>query len=193
MPTPSAKVIAVVRGGQPNPKELSGLAGTIRYLPIDGEPGSDTTVQAVYCLWPKDLRNVTLTWADAAYLVDERRQWGDGEHGGVTRVSFLQAASGLTRQEFGDHWRDVHTPLARQHHPTLWRYVQNVVVDVLTPGAPEVDGIAELSFRSVSDLRDRMYASEEGRQAVGADVRTFIDVKAGWRVLCQEDSNSNTF
>jgi hypothetical protein len=66
------------------------------------------------------------------------------------------------------------------------RYIQNVVVEPLTPGAPDIDGIAELSFRSEADRQERMYDSPEGQKIIGADVRQFIDVPRGWRILGRE-------
>jgi hypothetical protein len=72
------------------------------------------------------------------------------------------------------------------HHPALWRYVQNVVVEPITPDAPEIDGIAELRFRSVADLRERFYDSDDGRRIVAADVAKFLDRGAGWRLLARE-------
>ena len=123
------------------------------------------------------------------YRVEERPRWDDAAERqgppveGVTRISFVRRRPGLTRRQFADHWTNVHTPLARRHHPALWRYVQNVVVAPLTAGAPEVDGIAELGFRSIDDMTARMYDSPEGTEIIRADVRRFIDTGAGWRVL----------
>ena len=119
-----------------------------------------------------------------AYRVDERVQW-EGARPAVTRISFVTRARGLSHEEFAHHWTQVHAPLARRHHPGICRYVQNVVVHKLTPGAPDVDGIAELGFASVHDFRERMYDSPEGKEIVAADVREFIDVAAGWRMLAR--------
>lgn len=148
-----------------------------------------------------------------AHLVDERvqwdyeRTWPDGDPSpGVKRISFLRRLPGLSRAEFGEHWATVHAPLARRHHPTLWRYVQNVVLEDLTlgtgdvPGGPgepggtgdvpggtgDVDGVVELSFRSQADLDERLYDSDEGARIIGQDVRSFIDVAAGWRLVTTE-------
>ncbi len=128
-----------------------------------------------------------------AYVVEEHvridydRDWPDGtESPGVRRISFVRAAPGLTRAEMARHWGEVHWPIAQVHHPALWRYVQNVVVEPVTTDAPEVDGIAELHFRSIADLRDRFYDSDEGLRIVAEDVRQFLDRGAGWRVLARE-------
>ena len=149
---------------------------------------------------PPDVAEVVLAWADdvarldvdaltggrpaTGYHVEERPQWDHGPPAeGVTRISFVRRRPDLTRRQFADHWTNVHSPLARRHHPALWRYVQNVVVAPLTPGAPEVDGIAELGFRSIEDMSARMYDSPEGAAIIRADVDRFIDAGAGWRVL----------
>ena len=38
----------------------------------------------------------------------------------------------------------------------------------------------------MTDLQERMYDSDDGRRIVGEDVRKFIDVETGWRVLTTE-------
>jgi uncharacterized protein (TIGR02118 family) len=189
------KVIAVVRCGT-GPQPGASVAGPHReayFRPTPGEPGADSTVDAVWMWWLDDFRNLELGAFSAAYLVDERPQWGVHQRQGVTRLSFLQAVPELTRTQFGQHWRDVHAPLARRHHPNVVRYTQNLVVEALTPETPPVDGIAELTFLSVADMRARRYDSEEGRRVVGDDVRRFIDVSAGWRVLVTEQVDGNAF
>lgn len=121
-----------------------------------------------------------------AYLVEERRQWDEYPAPPVNRISFVHRNEQLTREEFAAHWSDVHTPLAREHHPGVCRYIQNVVIEPLTANASDIDGIAELSFRSESDLRERMYDSPEGKEIISADVRTFLDAPKGWRMLARE-------
>src|SRR5262249_4071582 len=129
---------------------------------------------------PPDLTAVVMVWCDDAptsaelaswftpridaYLVDERiripegQTWPDGvESPGVGRLSSARALPGLSRDEMAQHWGTSHWPIARVHHPALCRYIQNVVVDAVTPDAPALDGIAELRFRSISDLRTRFY------------------------------------
>jgi uncharacterized protein (TIGR02118 family) len=143
--------------------------------------GRDDTVRAV-AMW----RSGAAPALDGieAYRVDERVQW---DSGGATaaRISFVRRAARLTHDEFADHWTNVHAPLARVHHPGICRYVQHVVVEPLTPDAPEVDGIAELGFASIEDFRERMYDSAEGRAVIATDVRAFLDVGAGWRMLAR--------
>jgi uncharacterized protein (TIGR02118 family) len=127
------------------------------------------------------------------YAVEERvqwdyeRTWPDGAATpGIKQISFLKRLAGTSRAEFAEHWTQVHTRLARKHHPTIWRYVQNVVIEKSSPDAPDLDGIAELSFRTIGDWRDRKYDSEAGRQIIAADVKTFIEVSSLWHRITKE-------
>jgi uncharacterized protein (TIGR02118 family) len=168
-------VIAAVLGAIPDTADVV-------YVPIEeGVSGRDEEVAAIAVFLRDDVPRLD---GLEAYRVDQRVQW---DRGGATvaRISFVRRAPGLTREEFARHWMEVHAPLARRHHPGICRYVQNVVVETLTPGAPEVDGIAELGFATLDDFRERMYDSPEGREIIAADVRTFLDVGAGWRMLAR--------
>jgi uncharacterized protein (TIGR02118 family) len=129
-----------------------------------------------------------------AWLVEERPQWDGAERPlagrpvpGHKQVTFLRRAPALDHEEFARHWAAEHAPLARKHHPALWRYRQNVVVDTLLPGTPgDVDGVAELGMRLRQDFRDRMYDSDEGRAIIGNDVRRFLDLRSSWRLMTRE-------
>jgi uncharacterized protein (TIGR02118 family) len=155
------KVIAALLGAIPDDADEL-------YLPIgEGATGRPEDVSAIAVM-----RRDELLPADAeAYL--------------VTRIAFVRRAAGLTRDEFADHWTNVHAPLARRHHPVLVRYVQNVVVENISPGAPDVDGIAELGFRALKDVHQRMYDSPAGAEIIRRDIQRFLDVPGGWRVLAQ--------
>jgi uncharacterized protein (TIGR02118 family) len=197
-----SKVICVVHDTAPRAAQLDAIPARALSLhvpdPVEAAEHPDD-VRAVVMAWSARLptSGEVQTWfADArvdAYLVDERvriddhRDWPPGEESpGIGRISFVRALPGLGRAEMARHWGEVHWPIARVHHPALWRYVQNVVVEPITPDAPEVDGIAELRFRSVADLRERFYDSEEGKRIVADDVVTFLDRGAGWRLLARE-------
>ena len=66
-----------------------------------------------------------------------------------------------------------HVPLALAHHPTLRRYVVNVV-DGMRGDVPEVDSIGELWFDSLADYRERLYDSPSGREIIERDVARFL-------------------
>ena len=150
------------------------------YLPVgEGVTGRTERITGI-----EILRHDDELPADAeAYAVDERFQWDKGGDT-VTRISFVRRAPHLTHEEFVDHWTNVHAPLARKHHPVV-RYVQNIVVDKLTPDAPDVDGIAELGYRTLHEVHHRNYDSPAGAAIIRRDIQRFLDVPAGWRMLAK--------
>ena len=66
-----------------------------------------------------------------------------------------------------------HVPLALRHHPTMRRYVVNLVERTL-PGAAEIDSVGELSFDSLEDFQERLYDSPAGRAVIERDVAGFM-------------------
>ncbi|MEQ8860901.1 MAG: EthD domain-containing protein [Pseudomonadales bacterium] len=87
----------------------------------------------------------------------------------------------LSRAEADGHWRDVHGPLALEHHAAMTHYLQLAVLDVLS-GTP-YDGFALCGFGSVDDLRERFFTTAESRGVIQADVRRFADVERSPRRL----------
>lgn len=197
------KIIAVVRNGPlpMGPPDIPGLTKYSVHYPLgDTSEKSEAiaNLSGVAMAWLDDHEKVNpASWFPSATVVgysvkesvkiDYQRTWPDTVPSpGVRRISFLNAAAGLTRAEMATHWNEVHWPIARKHHQTLWRYVQNVVINPLTKDAPEVDAIAELHFRNESDLNERFYDSEKGQTIVANDVNNFLDRESGWRILAQE-------
>ena len=85
---------------------------------------------------------------------DYDRDWPDGARStGVKMIMPLRRADGLSKEQFADHWLRVHAPLALEHVPGIWRYVTNVVIEPVSPDAPEIDGIVEVHRRSEADLK----------------------------------------
>jgi hypothetical protein len=66
-----------------------------------------------------------------------------------------------------------HVPLALRHHPTLRRYVVNIVESTRGP-APPLDSIGELCIDSLADYRERLYDSPDGQQIIARDVAGFL-------------------
>ena len=73
------------------------------------------------------------------------------------------------------HWRDVHGPLALEHHKYMSHYTQLSVVGNLT--GLVLDGFALCGFESLDDLRNRFYSGPESPEIIAADVRRFADLK----------------
>ena len=94
----------------------------------------------------------------------------------IKSISLLTRKPGISREEFVQHWTQVHAPLAHKV-PGVRRYVLSLIqqeptrADVPTQEV-QADGIAELWYDDVESWR-AAYASPEGR-ALHADGATFI-------------------
>lgn len=208
VPERPQKFVLVVTGGEFDatlPHRLvdyaAGLEGRSRiHVAVPVEPGdgaeesSDPAPSAIV-EWFAPVPPEPEAWARALglaghevqrYPVWEALRWQrpgvDRSQGtGVSHICLVGRASGLTVQQFEEHWTSVHRPLAQKHHIGMEVYVQNVVSpDPGSPGggtdgmAGGIDGIAELRFPSVVALRERFYDSEEGRTIIAADVGKFV-------------------
>jgi hypothetical protein len=92
----------------------------------------------------------------------------------VAKLVFLcRRRPELTHEEYVDRLLHAHVPLALRHHPTLRRYVVNVVDGTRGP-VPPLDSIGELWFDTLEDYRSRLYDSPEGQRAIGDDVARFL-------------------
>jgi hypothetical protein len=92
----------------------------------------------------------------------------------------------LTHTEADTHWRDVHAPLALEHHGFMSHYVQLSVVNVINGLA--LDGIALCGFDSVEDLRERFYTTPVSRDVIARDIATFADTRTSPRRLIARPS-----
>ncbi len=86
-----------------------------------------------------------------------------------------------THEQADAHWRDVHAPLALEHHGFMSHYTQLSVVHVIS-GAP-FDGFALCGFETIEDLRNRFYSTPEGPKVIAADVQNFADIENSPRRL----------
>jgi uncharacterized protein (TIGR02118 family) len=91
----------------------------------------------------------------------------------VKLVFLCRRRPDLSHAEYVERLLGGHVPLALRHHPTLGRYVVNVV-DANPPGAPELDSIGELCFDALDDFRTRLYDSPEGEAIIQRDVAGFM-------------------
>jgi uncharacterized protein (TIGR02118 family) len=193
------KIIIAVHG--PLDDMVPDVPGLVAYSVHRSHPDEPTQQPAdiggVAMVWVDDDGRIDpASWFDTpvdAYLVDERvqidwtRDWPDGTPTpAIEQIPFVRKLPELTRAQFAAHWSDKHTLLVPIHHPGVARYVQNVVVERLTPEAPEFDGVAQLYFRTAHDLHERYYDSDEGQKVVFEDVARFLDRGNGWRMIAQE-------
>lgn len=74
---------------------------------------------------------------------------------GVLTVATLHRPAGLGEAEWLHNWHEVQSPESGRLQPRK-RYVRNRVVQALTPGAPEVDGIVEEAWASPEVVADPM-------------------------------------
>lgn len=87
---------------------------------------------------------------------------------------FCRRRPDITHEQYAQRVLHGHVPLALRHHPTMRHYVVNIVDSVLTPDAPEIDSVAELSFDTLEDFRERLYDSPEGEKIIHEDVVGFM-------------------
>jgi hypothetical protein len=118
------------------------------------------------------------------YRVDERVQRDNerstmpGERSpGEKLLAPLRRAPGLTHEQFVEHWLGTHSPLALQHVLGMWRYVTNVVLEPVTPRAPEIDGIVEVHY-----LDKRRFASPESEAIMQDDTSRLLIKPAPYTV-----------
>lgn len=95
-------------------------------------------------------------------------------------VFFCRRRADLGHEAYAERLLRGHVPIALRHHPSMRRYVVNVVDRVVVPGSAAWDSIGELSFDSLRDYRERLYDSPEGREIVGRDVAGFLAAADAW-------------
>ncbi len=84
-------------------------------------------------------------------------------------------------QQCDAHWRDVHAPLALEHHIHMTHYAQLSVVHKIS--GPDIDGFALCGFASTEDLRERFYTTPESVEIIQKDVLSFAHTKNSPRRL----------
>ena len=90
----------------------------------------------------------------------------------VKRFVILRRKPGMSRQQFRDHWRNVHGPLIAKL-PGLIKYVQyHVRSELLDEEDDPIDGIAELWFAS-EEAQKQAYATPEYEAVVRDEPHLF--------------------
>ena len=115
------------------------------------------------------------------------RDWPAGAASpGLVQVSFMREPESMDASGAAAYWVEHHAPLAVRVHVGLWRYAQNVLDEAITVGAPGWYGVAELHFASWADFETKFYDSDDGRDAIFADVARFLDVRRSTSALMTE-------
>ncbi len=121
-------------------------------------------VRAVVSVWDAEPGPVAGVLATAAttvhgWRVDERRRldppeaWDGSRADALSNVAILRRPDELAYEEWLRRWMVEHTPVAIRTQATFG-YVQNVVLEAVTAGAPRVDALVEELFPSagVTDM-----------------------------------------
>jgi uncharacterized protein (TIGR02118 family) len=98
----------------------------------------------------------------------------------VKLIFLCRRKHSVTHARYVELLLDGHVPIALRHHPTLRKYVVNIVE--AAPAHAPLDSIGELYFDTLADFRERLYDSPEGRRVVEADVAGFMGQAAAYVV-----------
>lgn len=91
----------------------------------------------------------------------------------VKLIFFCRRRADVTHEQYAGLLLRGHVPIALRHHPSMRKYVVNIV-ERSPAGEAELDSIGELWFDTLDDFRDRLYDSAEGEQIVHRDVARFM-------------------
>jgi uncharacterized protein (TIGR02118 family) len=106
----------------------------------------------------------------------------------VKLITIVKRKSGITRNEFIQHWQQVHARMAIEDK-SFWnrvrKYVQNYVTSADGQHAAW-DGVVELWFDSQGEL-DAAFAGQETKNGLIADLDNFIDQASMISVVTEEN------
>jgi hypothetical protein len=119
-------------------------------------PAFPEPIGAVVSVWDADPAGVATAIGTVAatvhgWRVDERRRldppeaWDGSRADALANVAVLRRPDDLDHEEWLRRWMVEHTPVAIRTQATFG-YVQNVVLEPLTPDAPRVDALVEELF-----------------------------------------------
>jgi len=105
------------------------------------------------------------------------RTWPDGVRSpGILTVATFEQLPGTDFEEWLAFWHGHQSPMSEAVQPRC-RYVRNLVVRALEPGAPPWRGIVEEAWPSAAHVTDPMlfYCSGGDPEVMAANVRTMLD------------------
>jgi EthD domain-containing protein len=96
---------------------------------------------------------------------------------------FMGRKDGLSRQEFFDHYLQVHTLLGMRVHRMMHGYTVNLT-DQVDPGPDGPDSITEVWTRDLASFADptQAFASADDMEELVTDDRSFIGTNLRWTV-----------
>jgi uncharacterized protein (TIGR02118 family) len=114
----------------------------------------------------------------------------------VKLITIFKRKPGISRDEFMQHWQQVHARIAAEDRD-FWSRVRKYVQNYVTPASqqPAWDGVVELWFDSQAEL-DAAFSGEETKKGLIADLDNFVDQTSMISVVSEEnilyDSSSSS-
>lgn len=102
-------------------------------------------------------------------------------------IALLPARTGLSQQEFIDHWKHVHGPLARRAPGAKYmrRYVHNYPIEGISPDNGFA-GVVECWFESLDEM-NACVDNDFYREVIAPDEERFIDWSRAVRFIVEEN------
>lgn len=111
----------------------------------------------------------------ATYEVDDCEMWDEPIAGAVhSMFALFRPAPGLDHEVFVQRYRQ-HAAVAREHHPGIRRYVQDLITEQSGEDRWMFAAISELHFAGPDEYRERFWLGDASREIVAADVERFSD------------------
>lgn len=176
--------------------------------PLVGEAGFDciTTFRydaledaaAVFSLWQSDagqpFRDDEATFMDTSknisLIVEEMVTASpkpEERKSLVKAVALLKRKPGLSRQEFIEHYEQIHVPLIMKHTAGVVAYARNYVCAPEGAGEPGFDSMTEIWHQDMAAFEAVLNSRETaGGRAIQEDERTFLDTAAIRFILVNE-------
>ena len=115
----------------------------------------------------------------------------------IKSFGLLKRKKGITREQFLDHWENVHAPLFLSREvPGLRNYIQHHAVKAEGPESDsDVDGIAELWFDDAESARafDQWLRYSDEAKDQRDDTVLYVDLEARLPVIITEEHTPKKF
>lgn len=111
----------------------------------------------------------------ATYTVEEAVRWDEPITGPVhSMFALFRFPETMDARKATANYRD-HAQLAREHHPGVRRYCQDIVLDQSGEKRWMFSAISELHFAGAHEYHDRFWLREESRSVIARDVERFSE------------------